>query len=36
VRLVLEAHGGNVAVSEREGGGTVFRLVLPTVTPPVV
>lgn len=29
VRLVAEAHGGSVAVRDREGGGTVFALVLP-------
>jgi signal transduction histidine kinase len=29
VRLVAEAHGGRVAVADREGGGTVMSLLLP-------
>jgi signal transduction histidine kinase len=29
VKLVAAAHGGQAAVSDREGGGTVFRLFLP-------
>jgi signal transduction histidine kinase len=29
VRLVAEAHGGAVSVSDREGGGAVFTLTLP-------
>jgi len=29
VRLVVQAHGGQVDVDDREGGGTVFRLMMP-------
>ncbi|HET9595510.1 MAG TPA: HAMP domain-containing sensor histidine kinase [Anaeromyxobacteraceae bacterium] len=32
-RRVVEAHGGTVEASPREGGGTVFRLHLPMVAP---
>lgn len=28
-RQIIEAHGGSIAVSERDGGGTSFRLLLP-------
>ena len=30
VRLVLAAHQGTVRVSDREGGGSVFRVFLPS------
>ena len=30
VRQVAEAHGGSVGVAAAEGGGAVFRLVLPS------
>lgn len=33
VRLVVEAHGGSVEVDDREGGGAVFRLLLPSRVP---
>jgi len=29
-RAVVEAHGGTISAERREGGGSVFRLVLPT------
>jgi len=29
-RAVVEAHGGSISAARREGGGSVFRLVLPT------
>jgi len=29
-RAIVEAHGGTIAVSSREGGGTTFRIELPT------
>ncbi|MBI4511773.1 MAG: hybrid sensor histidine kinase/response regulator [Deltaproteobacteria bacterium] len=32
VHLVVTAHGGTVGVKEREGGGSVFRLVFPAQT----
>jgi signal transduction histidine kinase len=28
-RQVVEAHGGNIRYSSREGGGSVFRFTLP-------
>jgi two-component system sensor histidine kinase/response regulator len=31
VRLAVDAHGGSVRASDREGGGTVFAVFLPTV-----
>jgi signal transduction histidine kinase len=34
VRHVAEGHGGRVHVEEREGGGTVVSLELPTVDAP--
>jgi signal transduction histidine kinase len=33
VKLVTSAHGGSVEVSDREGGGAVFRLLLPLAAP---
>ncbi|HET8734421.1 MAG TPA: ATP-binding protein, partial [Anaeromyxobacteraceae bacterium] len=35
VRRIAEAHGGRVEAAPREGGGTVFRLVLPAGGPAV-
>jgi signal transduction histidine kinase len=35
VRRIVEAHGGRVAVSGREGGGTEFRVSLPSVQAPL-
>jgi two-component system, sensor histidine kinase and response regulator len=32
VRLVAEAHGGNVTIADRPGGGAVFALTLPRVS----
>jgi two-component system sensor kinase FixL len=32
-RTIVEAHGGNIAVEQNPGGGTVFRLTLRAVTP---
>jgi signal transduction histidine kinase len=29
-RAIVEAHGGTIAVSSREGGGTTFHIALPT------
>jgi signal transduction histidine kinase len=29
VRLIAEVHGGSIAYSAREGGGSTFTLVLP-------
>ena len=34
-RRVVEAHGGTIAAAPRDGGGTVFRLVLPVEAAPV-
>jgi two-component system sensor histidine kinase KdpD len=34
VRAIVQAHGGTVAAENRPGGGAVFRVVLPTPTPP--
>jgi two-component system sensor kinase FixL len=31
-RTIVEAHGGNIAVEQNPGGGTVFRVVLRAVT----
>jgi signal transduction histidine kinase len=30
VKMIVELHGGKVAVENNHGGGTVFRLALPT------
>ncbi|MGE5182518.1 MAG: ATP-binding protein [Acidobacteriota bacterium] len=35
VRAIVEAHGGRVVAENRDGGGAVFRIVLPTPAPPV-
>ncbi|MBI3726175.1 ATP-binding protein, partial [bacterium] len=32
VKLAAEAHGGGVSVRDREGGGSIFRLVLPQMS----
>lgn len=32
---IVEAHGGSIGVTEREGGGSVFWFELPAVDPPV-
>ena len=32
VRAIVEAHGGRVVAEPRDGGGAVFRIVLPTAT----
>jgi two-component system sensor histidine kinase BarA len=34
VKSFVEAHGGRVSVGDRDGGGTVFTLLLPTRPPP--
>ena len=34
VRAIVEAHGGRVDALSREGGGALFRIVLPTPAPP--
>lgn len=34
VRLVATAHGGSVEVAPREGGGTIFRVMLPRMRSP--
>jgi two-component system sensor histidine kinase/response regulator len=36
VKLVAERHGGAVSVLDREGGGAVFRVVIPAGSVPVV
>lgn len=36
VRKIAAIHSGGVAALAREGGGTVFRLTLPTVAPPEI
>ncbi len=33
-RAIAQAHGGRLAASNRPGGGAVFRLTLPLLTPP--
>jgi PAS domain S-box-containing protein len=33
VKLVMQAHGGSVSVHDRPGGGTIFRLSFPNVSP---
>jgi len=33
VRSIARIHGGSVSVARRAGGGSVFRVVLPTLTP---
>jgi signal transduction histidine kinase len=33
VRSIARIHGGTVSVTRRAGGGSVFRIVLPTLTP---
>jgi two-component system, OmpR family, sensor histidine kinase KdpD len=35
VRAIVEAHGGAVVAENRPGGGSVFRISLPAVTPPM-
>jgi signal transduction histidine kinase len=32
-RAIVEAHGGTIAVSSRDGGGTTFRITLPPRVP---
>jgi two-component system sensor histidine kinase KdpD len=34
VRAIVEAHGGRVVAENRDGGGAMFRIVLPTPAPP--
>ena len=34
VRAIVEAHGGRVVAENRDGGGALFRIVLPTPVPP--
>ena len=36
VRLVADAHGGSVHAGDREGGGTIFAVVLPLASPMAV
>jgi two-component system, sensor histidine kinase and response regulator len=33
VRLVAEAHGGEVQIADRPGGGSIFRLIVPACVP---
>ncbi len=35
-RAIVEAHGGRIAVEDREGGGACFRFTLPLGEPPAV
>jgi two-component system, OmpR family, sensor histidine kinase KdpD len=34
VRAIVQAHGGSVVAENRPGGGAVFRILLPTPSPP--
>jgi two-component system sensor histidine kinase KdpD len=35
VRAIVQAHGGRILAENRPGGGALFRVILPTSTPPV-